>query len=126
MPADVVVRRFAAGWRNFERVYKPLVNAWALYDNSGDAPVLIDAEEKPSSRSGSHPSTEISWEHSRLLSARPPWPAGSRSKPARPSTSSRTAASLTGTRPGRDADPRGPARTDEAASTAGHDDGVTH
>ena len=44
VPADVVVRRFAAGWRNFERVYKPLVDGWALYDNSGDAPVLIEAE----------------------------------------------------------------------------------
>ena len=46
VPADVLVRRFAAGWRNFERVYRPLVDAWALYDNSGDAPVLIEAEEK--------------------------------------------------------------------------------
>jgi len=44
VPAEVVVRRFAAGWRNFERVYKPLVDSWALYDNSGDAPVLIQAE----------------------------------------------------------------------------------
>lgn len=47
VPADVVVRRFAAGWRNFERVYKPLVDGWALYDNSGDAPVLIEEEGRP-------------------------------------------------------------------------------
>jgi predicted ABC-type ATPase len=47
VPRDVVVRRFAAGWRNFERIYKPLVDAWAVYDNSGDAPVLIEVEEKP-------------------------------------------------------------------------------
>ena len=47
VPAAVVVRRYAAGWRNFERVYKPLVDAWVLYDNSGDAPVLIEAEGKP-------------------------------------------------------------------------------
>ena len=46
VPADVLVRRFAAGWRNFERVYRPLVDAWALYDNSGDAPVLIQGEGK--------------------------------------------------------------------------------
>lgn len=45
VPADVVVRRFAAGWRNFERVYKPLVEDWALYDNSGDAPVLAARQE---------------------------------------------------------------------------------
>jgi len=47
VPSEVVVRRFAAGWRNFERVYKPLVDGWALYDNSGDAPVLIEAEGRP-------------------------------------------------------------------------------
>ena len=46
VPADVVVRRFTTGWRNFERVYKPLVDAWVLYDNSGDAPVLIEEEGK--------------------------------------------------------------------------------
>jgi predicted ABC-type ATPase len=44
---DVVVRRFAAGWRNFERVYKPLVDGWALYDNSGDAPILVEAGGRP-------------------------------------------------------------------------------
>jgi len=47
VPRDIVVRRYAAGWRNFERVYKPLVDAWVLYDNSGDAPVLIEAEGRP-------------------------------------------------------------------------------
>lgn len=46
VPGDVVVRRFAAGWRNFNSVYKPLVDAWVLYDNSGDAPVAIEAEGK--------------------------------------------------------------------------------
>ena len=44
---SVVVRRFAAGWRNFERVYKPLVDGWALYDNSGDAPILVEAGGRP-------------------------------------------------------------------------------
>ena len=47
VPAEVVVRRFAAGWRNFEQVYKPLVDRWALYDNSGEGPVLIEAEGRP-------------------------------------------------------------------------------
>lgn len=46
VPADVIVRRFASGWRNFNQVYKPLVDGWVLYDNSGDAPVLIEAEGK--------------------------------------------------------------------------------
>ena len=46
LPGDVIVRRFAAGWRNFDGLYKTLVDAWALYDNSGDGPVLIDEEVK--------------------------------------------------------------------------------
>lgn len=40
-------RRFAAGRKNFERLYAPLVDAWALYDNAGAAPVLLDWSEKP-------------------------------------------------------------------------------
>lgn len=46
VPGDVLVRRFASGWRNFNQVYKRLVDAWVLYDNSGDAPLLIEAEGK--------------------------------------------------------------------------------
>jgi predicted ABC-type ATPase len=42
IPPSVVRRRFEAGLSNFNRLYKPLVDSWALYDNSGDAPVLID------------------------------------------------------------------------------------
>jgi predicted ABC-type ATPase len=42
VPTDVIRRRFAAGWRNFERLYKPLVDAWELYDNSGERPVRIE------------------------------------------------------------------------------------
>jgi len=42
VPPDIVRRRFEAGWGNFNTLYKPLVDAWALYDNSGDAPVLKD------------------------------------------------------------------------------------
>jgi predicted ABC-type ATPase len=46
IPEIVVRRRFAAGMDNFERLYAPLVNAWALYDNAGDVPVLIDWSEQ--------------------------------------------------------------------------------
>jgi predicted ABC-type ATPase len=42
----VVRRRFLAGRANFEAVYKPLVDAWALYDSSGVEPVLLDWGEK--------------------------------------------------------------------------------
>jgi len=45
IPHEVVRRRFAAGLRNFHGVYKPLVDAWVLYDNSGTSRVLIDGEQ---------------------------------------------------------------------------------
>jgi predicted ABC-type ATPase len=37
----VVRRRFRIGWSNFEDVYRPLVDSWELYDNSGGTPVLL-------------------------------------------------------------------------------------
>lgn len=47
IPEAVIRRRFVAGLRNFEGVYKPLVNAWALYDNSGEQHILIASEDNP-------------------------------------------------------------------------------
>ncbi len=41
VPEQVIRRRFAAGWYNFEHLYRDLVDEWALYDNSGDAPELL-------------------------------------------------------------------------------------
>ncbi len=41
VPRDDIVRRFDRGWRNFCSVYRPLADAWAVYDNSGDAPLLF-------------------------------------------------------------------------------------
>ena len=37
----VIRRRFDAGWRNFQSVYRHLVDDWVIYDNSGDTPVLL-------------------------------------------------------------------------------------
>lgn len=42
VPEDVIRRRFHAGLRNFRQVYKPLVDEWVLYDNSGDEQVRLD------------------------------------------------------------------------------------
>ena len=39
---DDVLRRFERGWRNFERHYRPLADAWTIYDNSGDKPRLLE------------------------------------------------------------------------------------
>ena len=46
IPEDVIRRRFVAGLANFERWYAPRVDAWAVYDNSGTQPVLLDWSEK--------------------------------------------------------------------------------
>jgi predicted ABC-type ATPase len=40
---DVIRRRHESGWRNFQDVYKGLVDSWVLYDNAGEKPVLLDA-----------------------------------------------------------------------------------
>lgn len=46
VPEPVIRRRFAAGWRNFQEHYSARVDAWALYDNSGDEPILKEWGEK--------------------------------------------------------------------------------
>lgn len=38
----VVIRRYAGGWENFCTTYRPIVDEWALYDNSGPMPQLLD------------------------------------------------------------------------------------
>jgi predicted ABC-type ATPase len=45
IPEAVVRRRFAAGRTNFEKLYKPLVSAWTLYDNTGERPLVLDHGE---------------------------------------------------------------------------------
>lgn len=40
---DDVIRRFDRSWVNFLRVYRPLADAWWVYDNSGLAPTLLDS-----------------------------------------------------------------------------------
>lgn len=46
VPSVIVRRRYTAGLKNFEQVYRDEVDAWALYDNSGDEPVLINWGER--------------------------------------------------------------------------------
>lgn len=47
VPEVVIQRRFVAGRTNFAILYRDLVDSWALYDNTGDEPQLIDWSEKP-------------------------------------------------------------------------------
>ncbi|MCG2751076.1 MAG: zeta toxin family protein [Desulfobacteraceae bacterium] len=42
VPEPTIRRRFTAGLKNYEKIYKPIVDEWALYDNSGGFPVLLD------------------------------------------------------------------------------------
>ncbi len=41
IPDDVIRRRFIAGIKNFQYVYKRIVDYWVLYDNSGVVPVEL-------------------------------------------------------------------------------------
>ncbi|MGQ0709512.1 MAG: AAA family ATPase [Rhodoferax sp.] len=47
IPEAVVRRRFDAGLHHFVHHYAAVVDAWALYDNGGEFPVLLDWSEKP-------------------------------------------------------------------------------
>lgn len=47
IPEAVIRRRFAAGLANFHDFYAPHVDTWALYDNAGLSPVLLDWSEQP-------------------------------------------------------------------------------
>jgi predicted ABC-type ATPase len=46
VPEEVIRRRFDRGMRDFERVYKPLVDSWVLYDNSGLSLRLVDEGDR--------------------------------------------------------------------------------
>ena len=38
---DTIRRRFHAGRRNFERLYRHVVDEWVVYDNQGAVPMLV-------------------------------------------------------------------------------------
>jgi predicted ABC-type ATPase len=42
IPVPVIRRRFIAGGRNFEQRYCAVVDDWAVYDNSGDDPEILE------------------------------------------------------------------------------------
>lgn len=43
VPKADVLRRFSRSWQNFQTRYRPLADAWAVYDNSGRPPKLIES-----------------------------------------------------------------------------------
>ncbi|MGE0470979.1 MAG: zeta toxin family protein [Nitrospira sp.] len=42
VPRVDVIRRFDRSWRNFHTLYRPLAATWSVYENSGDAPRLLE------------------------------------------------------------------------------------
>ena len=42
VPRADVLRRFARGWENFVRIYRPLADEWTVYDNSAKLPRLVE------------------------------------------------------------------------------------
>jgi len=43
VPTADVARRFHRGWANFQSTYRALADSWAVYDNTGENPVRIEA-----------------------------------------------------------------------------------
>jgi predicted ABC-type ATPase len=41
VPEEIIRRRFDAGLRNFETLYRVLVDTWGVYENSGPEPEFI-------------------------------------------------------------------------------------
>lgn len=42
IPESAIRRRFDTGWRNFHQRYKRAVDDWAVYDNAGVEPVMLE------------------------------------------------------------------------------------
>lgn len=42
VPRADVVRRFNRSWTNFRLIYWELADVWAIYDNAGEAPRLLE------------------------------------------------------------------------------------
>ena len=47
VPVEIIRRRFAAGLRNFQDVYRQRVDYWQWYNNSEAAPILQDEGVNP-------------------------------------------------------------------------------
>jgi predicted ABC-type ATPase len=42
IPGKTIKRRYLKGWDNFQKHYKPLVDLWLVFDNSGKIPVVLE------------------------------------------------------------------------------------
>lgn len=42
VPRADILRRFKRGWANFRKIYQPLADRWAIYENSESIPRLLE------------------------------------------------------------------------------------
>ena len=42
IPENTIKRRYNKGWNNLNQHYKHIVDAWVVFDNSGEIPVILD------------------------------------------------------------------------------------
>jgi predicted ABC-type ATPase len=42
VPRSDVIRRFARSWENFQNIYRPMADSWAVYENSDPPPQLLE------------------------------------------------------------------------------------
>jgi predicted ABC-type ATPase len=42
VPKQDVIRRFKRGWESFQKTYQAMAESWAVYDNSGASPQLLE------------------------------------------------------------------------------------
>lgn len=45
VPKRDVIRRFKRGWEKFQQAYRPMAVIWAVYDNSGALPQLLEEKK---------------------------------------------------------------------------------
>lgn len=43
VPKPDILRRFERGLRNFDVVYRQIADSWAIYDNSGTKPLMVES-----------------------------------------------------------------------------------
>ena len=59
IPEETVRRRFDSGWHNFKSTYRDLADYWAVYDNSGSTPALLEQKEDRKGLGGDPRATDL-------------------------------------------------------------------
>lgn len=46
VPSNIIKRRYISGLQNLNSVYKHLVDHWAVFDNTNEAPILLECKNE--------------------------------------------------------------------------------